>query len=233
MRRKLRDSAVCMEATRNLPDEGDGSSQAVNELNSPIKTAQVPYDRPQEEPLDVDFKLLDFHTNFSTWLQHAPYFNLPLDDASESLTVKEVSPGRRHRFDQFHGAWRTSVTAGMLAIYFVFLINLGVFIWLCVSETGTRNGFTTVYEGSCTSIRRISTWCHLAINVFSTILLGASNNAMQCLVSPTRAEIDRAHSKGSWLDIGIPTTKNSKFLAQRRVVLWVCLCLTSIPLHLL
>ena len=121
----------------------------------------------------------------------------------------------------------------MLAVLTVLFVNLGVFLWLYISNTGTRNSSTTTYEGSCADIWKASLWCHLAINIFSIVLLGASNNAMQCLISPTRDEVDRAHSKGAWVDIGIPTTKNLKFIARKRAVLWVCLCITSAPLHLL
>ena len=222
-----------MGATNKHFEEESELSPVVGSQNQLQKAAQSSFNEPQDEPIGVDFKSEDFHDNFSTRLKHAPNFNLPSDDASDSLTVKGVNLSRGRWLAQFHGAWRTTVTAGMLAALVVFLVNLGVFIWLSVSKTGIRNGSTTAYEGSCADIRRISTWCHLAINIFSTLLLGASNNAMQCLVSPTRAEVNRAHSKGAWLDIGIPTTKNSKFLARRRVILWACLCITSVPLHLL
>ena len=190
-------------------------------------------DESQQEPASESFRIQDFHVNFSAWLEQAPNFNLPLDDVATSLKPKKAMRGWRSWLAQFYGAWRSSVTAGMLATLLVLLMNLGVFIWLCVSEAGTRTGSRIAYEGSCTEIRRISAWCHLAINIFSTLLLGASNNGMQCLVSPTRSEVHRAHSEGAWLDIGIPTTKNSKFLARRRVVLWLCLFITSVPLHLL
>ena len=110
-------------------------------------------DEPQEKSLSMDFNLQSFHDDFSTWFKHAPYFNLSPDDANDSLTTKETNPWRT----RFYGAWRTNVTAGLFAILFVFFVNLGVFIWLCLTTTGIRNGSTVAYEGSCANIRRIST----------------------------------------------------------------------------
>lgn len=45
------------------------------------------------------------------------------------------------------------------------------------------------------------------ITVLGTLQLGASNYSMQCLSSPTRQEIDKAHSQGIWLDIGVPSLR--------------------------
>ena len=56
---------------------------------------------------------------------------------------------------------------------------------------------------------------------------------MQCLSSPTRSEIDKAHSHGAWLDIGVPSMRNLGRLSTNRVVLWWLLAISSIPLHLL
>ena len=91
----------------------------------------------------------------------------------------------------------------------------------------------TILDGSCEKTKNLSLWLHLAINVLSTILLGASNYCMQCLSSPTRQEVDRAHSQGIWLDIGVPGIRNLRRISRRRLVLWMLLTLSSIPLHLL
>jgi len=67
----------------------------------------------------------------------------------------------------------------------------------------------------------------------STLLLGASNFAMQVLAAPTREEVDRAHSKGKWLDIGVPSLHNVRYISKTRRNIYLLLCLSSIPLHLL
>ena len=55
---------------------------------------------------------------------------------------------------------------------------------------------------------------------------------MQCLSSPTRAEINKAHNEERWLDIGVLSVKNLRRVSWRRICLWWCLALSSIPLHL-
>ena len=91
----------------------------------------------------------------------------------------------------------------------------------------------TILDGSCEKTKNLSLWLHLAINALSTILLGASNYCMQCLSSPTRQEVDKAHNQGIWLDIGVPGIRNLRRISRRRLVLWMLLTLSSIPLHLL
>ena len=56
---------------------------------------------------------------------------------------------------------------------------------------------------------------------------------MQCLSSPTRDEVDRAHKKNIRLDIGVPGMRNLRQISWNRIVLWWLLALSGIPLHLL
>ncbi|KAF6793076.1 hypothetical protein CMUS01_16111 [Colletotrichum musicola] len=56
---------------------------------------------------------------------------------------------------------------------------------------------------------------------------------MQCLVAPTRAEINNAHQRKKWLDIGIPSVRNILSIRWKKKLLWLLLSLSSLPLHLL
>ena len=114
----------------------------------------------------------------------------------------------------------------------VLVINLILTIW-AVSSSGVHHGLGTFQDGSCKRTATLTFWVHLVINVLSTLLLGASNYSMQCLSSPTRREIDKAHGKGVWLDIGVPSIRNLRHLSTARVTLWWLLAISSIPLHLL
>ena len=58
-------------------------------------------------------------------------------------------------------------------------------------------------------------------------------DTMQILSSPTRKEVDRAHSKKQWLDIGIPSTRNLRAISGKRILMWIALAFSSIPLHLM
>ncbi|KAJ5929587.1 hypothetical protein N7454_006537 [Penicillium verhagenii] len=80
---------------------------------------------------------------------------------------------------------------------------------------------TTIYEGDCAKV-------HL-----STGLLSASNYRMQCLAATTRQNIDEAHRKGQWLDIGVPSARNLFRVSVKRSLLWFCLAISSLQFHLL
>ena len=55
---------------------------------------------------------------------------------------------------------------------------------------------------------------------------------MQRLASPTRRELDKAHKKHKWLDIGVPSFRNLFFINKWRSLGWVVLAASSLPLHL-
>lgn len=52
------------------------------------------------------------------------------------------------------------------------------------------------------------------------------------MVAPTRADLDRAHGNGWWLDVGVPRFRNLLHVAHGHTFLWLCLSLSSIPFHL-
>ena len=128
--------------------------------------------------------------------------------------------------------WRVGVFWGMIATTLVLILNITWTIW-AVTTYGTQDGRATIFDGSCKQTKALTIGLHLAINILGTILLGASNYCMQCLVSPTRMEIDRAHSQRKWLDVGVPSIRNMLGISKRRRLLWLLLALSSIPLHLL
>ncbi|KAL4875002.1 hypothetical protein BJY04DRAFT_211669 [Aspergillus karnatakaensis] len=92
----------------------------------------------------------------------------------------------------------------------------------------------TIYQGSCSVSKNWTTGLHFLINFLSTTMLAASNYCMQCLASPSRAEVDEAHRRHSWLSIGIPNVLNLLLLGKgRRRQLGFLLLLTSLPIHLI
>jgi len=158
-------------------------------------------------------------------------------DAVEPLVSLKEDPSkltkRRRILRKFHGGWRTGAALGAIGALVVLLINVSLLLWIRAKYHIPNNGSATVFEGSCSKKTTISLWCHLAINVCSTLLLSASNNAMQVLSAPTRANVDKAHGRGFWMDVGIPSVKNLRIVGWNRVILWAALGLSSIPLHLL
>jgi hypothetical protein len=89
-----------------------------------------------------------------------------------------------------------------------------------------------VVQGDCKAVETKDTWVHLGLNTVATILLASSNYCMQLLSAPSRAEIDKAHAKQKWLDIGIPSVRNLRHLNKKKAILWWILGISSIPLHL-
>lgn len=136
-----------------------------------------------------------------------------------------------HRLRKLEG-YHFGVLCCAVVAAVVLVVNLILTVW-AVSAYEVRNGFGTLYNGSCKRTTSLTFWIHLAINVLSTLLLGASNYSMQCLSSPTRSEIDKAHGQGVWLDIGVPSIRNLRRLSTSRIVLWWLLAVSSVPLHLL
>ena len=124
------------------------------------------------------------------------------------------------------------VTLCAIVSVLVLITNLTLTIWAS-SKYGLREGVGTIHQGSCKKTRSLSLWLHIVINLLSTTLLGASNYTMQCLTSPTRDEIDKAHARHEWLDIGVPSLRNLRRISWDRIGLWWLLALSSIPLHLL
>ena len=126
----------------------------------------------------------------------------------------------------------------MLRIHSVFtitivLVNIGVTIWLMLSYPADSQGVGTLTFGDCSYITNVNTAAHLALNVTSSLFLGAGNYCMQILVSPSREEIDLAHSKGISLVIGIPNIKNLWHIEWRRVAVWTTIAIFATVLHTL
>lgn len=129
--------------------------------------------------------------------------------------------------------WRIGVLTGCFASGLVFLINLMLLLVAAFRYEGFQDGIATLARGEQHTIAAISTAYHLLINIFSTILLSSSSYTMQILSSPTRSEVDSAHNRGQWLDIGLLSTRNLRHINRKRLALWCVLAASSVPLHLL
>jgi hypothetical protein len=146
------------------------------------------------------------------------------------ISYEYKNPGGINNKDRKFSGWRGGVFAAATSTGIVLLMNLIFTIWAgSTSKTGLRIG--TLYEGECGTVKHADSWLHIAINAMGTILLGASNFTMQCLSSPTRNEIDVAHSKGRYLDIGLPSLKNLN--GWKKKVTFMFLVLSTLPLHFL
>jgi len=134
----------------------------------------------------------------------------------------------------WYTGWHTGVLACATCVVVVLLINVGLTIYAATNPQYTmERGTVTLYSGSCDKSKEIGMWLHLGINTLSTLLLSGSNYTQQCLVAPTRSEIDAAHARRRWMDIGVPSIRNLFRIKAERAFLWIAIGITSVPLHLL
>lgn len=159
-----------------------------------------------------------------------------------SSLLKMRDHGRKTRWSKLQkwhqshlSGWRSGVAFSALSAFVVMIVNI-VSLVIAVSKFQPleEDGIGTLFYGNCSKVKNLGTWLHLVINILGTALLSASNYTQQCLVAPTRGEIDKVHRRGEWLDIGVPSVRNLKLgmIAKRRIVLWVLLGLSSVPFHL-
>lgn len=133
--------------------------------------------------------------------------------------------------------WKVSATLFATFCTLVLITNLSVLIWTATHRHGPSDMTLILRSGAnsaeCSSIEDLNKWGHLLINVLSTILLSGSNYCMQCLSAPTRSDINASHALGRWLDVGVPSVHNLRWISRKRLYMWMILGLSSLPLHLL
>ena len=139
---------------------------------------------------------------------------------------------RAHTFSvKWHARRRAiALQLSLAGLVLVFNVVLTIYLWITYSSD---HSFGHIFRGECERAENINLWTHLAINLLSTLLLGASNYAMQLLVAPTPSELGKAHAAGSWLDIGTASIRNLRWISVNRIVCWVLLGLSSGTLHLM
>jgi len=156
-----------------------------------------------------------------------------------TCAIQDQKPDRINSFDyddqrpnRKYTGWRAGGLKFSIIALVVLVTNLTSLIWSVTNYT-IEGGYSVLYSGNCDTGRSISTALHILINVLSTTLLTASNYIMQCLSSPTREDLDRAHARNQWADIGIPSWRNRLFVSPQCRILWWLLGISSIPLHFL
>jgi hypothetical protein len=167
---------------------------------------------------------------------------VPLEEGAKNSSNKEIQScpettprgfqEQKRTWKFSHGGWRSGVTLNACITALVLTLNLVLTVW--VSFTFPMDGgYSTLILGDCNEVSSWALWLHLAINVLSTILLGASNYTMQCLLAPTRREVDKAHRRGREFSIGFGETLNLLHIGWNRKVIYILLVISSGPLHLL
>ncbi|KAI0454823.1 hypothetical protein F5B21DRAFT_504067 [Xylaria acuta] len=120
----------------------------------------------------------------------------------------------------------------IILIVTIFITNIFL-VTYASSKYPSREGVGLLYAGNCDTVKTANRYLHLLINVLSTGMLSASNFCIQLQASPTRADVDHVHEHNSWLDIGVPSIRNLRYISWWRLASCIILALSSLPIHLI
>ncbi|KAK3946005.1 hypothetical protein QBC46DRAFT_370559 [Diplogelasinospora grovesii] len=131
--------------------------------------------------------------------------------------------------------WRTGIAMNLVLSFLVLVVG---FVCLMVGLARNRSLLTTagqmpIFAGSCSTASNISWGLHALINVLVVVLIAGANYTFQILSSPTRSEVDAAHGRKRWLDIGIPSVRNFGHIQWTRSVLAVILLLAALATQIM
>ncbi|KAL4893307.1 hypothetical protein BDV59DRAFT_207806 [Aspergillus ambiguus] len=154
--------------------------------------------------------------------------NTKIETIPLPFVKEEIQPGQEWIRGAMLCAWGT---ASILIINVILTI---IATAVAYSGDGDKNfSHAELYQGTCSVTGTWTTGMHLVINVLSSILLAASNYVMQCLSAPSRADVNKAHSRQDWLDIGTLSLRNLWVMDTKRKILWILLFVSSLPIHML
>lgn len=128
--------------------------------------------------------------------------------------------------------WRRAAVLNTITVASFGIILLGI-LGTSVVKAGGWSKVWIFFHGNCDRISTINLFLHLVLNIISTLIIASSNFFMQVLNAPTRREVDRAHSRGRWLEIGVPSIGNIFHVSGYKTLAWVLFTMSSIPIHLL
>ncbi|KAK0372027.1 hypothetical protein CLIM01_10616 [Colletotrichum limetticola] len=137
----------------------------------------------------------------------------------------------RPKFSQ--SRWRQAAFYFAVAAFSTFFINFVFTLWASIQKRDTiSDGVGILLDKDCSTIRILNSGIHILINVLGIILFAGSNYCMQGLMAPTRPEIDDAHAKQQWLDVGVASVRNFWNITWKKKIFWVLIAASSLPLRL-
>jgi hypothetical protein len=123
-----------------------------------------------------------------------------------------------------------------LHFYAVLLVTTINIIWTAICALKLPKDeydMTILKNGNCETVERLNLLLHLLINILSTALLWGAGHAVHLLLAPTRKDVDRAHKRGLYFDIGVSSLKNFWRVPSDRRIAIACFMVCSSFLHLL
>ncbi|KAL2105310.1 hypothetical protein VUR80DRAFT_8586 [Thermomyces stellatus] len=153
------------------------------------------------------------------------------DGGPEGSAGEGEKGSRKVRGPQLTG-WKGGIAINALVAFGILVVSV-VCLTLAVSRSSLLEGEAPIYTGGCPRARRIHFGLQALVGVFTVALLAAANYALQVLSSPTRLEVALAHEERRWLDVGVPSVRNLRFISRSRVFMIVSVLLVSFSIHVL
>lgn len=188
-------------------------------------------ERVDDIPLE-DVSLRPEHHSTTSSLEQIDEINAKISLSGSNDQVAVSRNPKSHIFVD-RPAWFTTVSINLGLTAAVLGVNIAIIAWIRSTFSNPSDGSAQIFFGNCSRAGTLSDIAHLVINVLSTLLLAASNYCAQLLLAPTRLEVEKAHQRGRWLQIGTLGHRNLPWIGAWRVCLAALLFLSSIPLHLL
>ncbi|KAK7423112.1 hypothetical protein QQX98_001188 [Neonectria punicea] len=123
--------------------------------------------------------------------------------------------------------WRGGVTLNVL-LGLLALVAAIVCLGLAGAKGKIAGGGSSIVDGDVSKVRSANWGVHTVVNILAVVIIAGANYVVQILASPTRTEVDTAHEKFTWLDIGIPSLRNLKLISSTRAALSAILLVLAV-----
>lgn len=112
----------------------------------------------------------------------------------------------------------------------LFMIALAFLI--ASSTIGDFWSATTVYKGNCSVAGKVNSGIHIALTIYSALVALSSDFFLRLVIAPQPDDIQAAHKESQWVDVGINSLRNLRFIPMVRRALWLLCVISSVPLQL-
>ncbi|KAF7552631.1 hypothetical protein G7046_g7342 [Stylonectria norvegica] len=133
----------------------------------------------------------------------------------EKMLGEDQRPSLKRRL---MAGWRGGVALNVLLAFLILVVAI-VCLVLSSLKAGMLGKELAIMQGESKKVQNLGRGLHVVLNIFAVVLVAGANYVFQILCSPTRAEVDTAHEKVKWLDIGIPSLRNLSAISFGRALL--------------
>ncbi|KAB5554515.1 hypothetical protein GE09DRAFT_964056 [Coniochaeta sp. 2T2.1] len=144
----------------------------------------------------------------------------------------EKKPRRTRGWKKVLAGWKGGIALNVLLGLMILVAGFVCLIY-AAGKVSLSTNESVIFSGSCTTAKSINTGVHALINVFVVVLVAGGNYVFQVLSSPTRDEVDAAHAKKKWLDIGIPSFRNLARISRGRAFLAILMLLVAVATQIM